>query len=72
MLVVAVTTGEQPMSFVNKYVVVNGVTGVRKYFLLELAAVHWMRQVQKRTFRRRISRGSTDPRIARGSSSRCS
>jgi ATP-binding cassette, subfamily B (MDR/TAP), member 1 len=57
-LVVAVTTGEQSTSFVNKYAVVvlflalaNGVTGGLKYFLLELAAMNWVRDIRKRAFR---------------------
>jgi ATP-binding cassette subfamily B (MDR/TAP) protein 1 len=57
-LVVAVTTGEQSVSFVNQYAVIvlflalaNGVTGGLKYFLLELAAVNWIREVRKRAFR---------------------
>ena len=56
-LVVAVTTGKESTSFVNKYAVVvlllalaNGVTGGLKYFLLELAAMNWIRQVRKRAF----------------------
>ena len=57
-LVVAVTNGHQSESSVNKYAVVvlflalaNGVTGGLKYFLLEVAAVNWIRQVRKGAFR---------------------
>jgi len=57
-LVVDVNTDEQPVSFMNKYAIVapfvalaNSVTTGLKYFLLELAAVNWTRQVKKRTFR---------------------
>ena len=57
-LVVAVTAaGEQSVSFVNQYAVIvlflavaNGVTGGLKYFLLELAAVNWVRELRKRVF----------------------
>jgi len=57
-LVVAVTTGDQSESSVNKYAVIvlflalgNGVTGGLKYYLLEIAALNWIRQVRKRAFR---------------------
>jgi ATP-binding cassette subfamily B (MDR/TAP) protein 1 len=57
-LVVAVTTGDQAVSTVNKYAVIvlflalaNGVTGGLKYYLLEVAALNWIRQVRKRAFR---------------------
>ena len=57
-LVVAVTTGEQSVSSVNTYAVIvlflalaNGVTTGLKYYLLELAALNWIRQVRKRAFR---------------------
>ena len=57
-LVVAVTTGDQSVSSVNKSAVIvlflalaNGVTGGLKYFLLELASLSWIRQVRKRAFR---------------------
>ncbi len=57
-LVVAVTTGEQSESSVNKSAIVvlflalaNGMTGGLKHFLLELAALNWIRQVRKSAFR---------------------
>ena len=57
-LVVAVTNGSQSASFVNKNAVIvlflalaNGMTGGLKYFLLDLAAVNWVREIRKRAFR---------------------
>jgi ATP-binding cassette subfamily B (MDR/TAP) protein 1 len=57
-LVVAVTTGQPSAAYVNKYAVIvlflalaNGVAGAVKYFLLELAAMNWIRELRKHTFR---------------------
>ena len=56
-LVVAVTSGEPSVSLVNQYAIVvlflalaNGVTFGLKHFLLELAAVNWVREIRKRAF----------------------
>lgn len=57
-LVVSVTTGEQSMSSVNNSAIIvlflalaNGIAGGLKYYLLELAALNWIRQVRKSAFR---------------------
>ena len=57
-LVVAVTTGGNSVSSVNTSAIIvlflavaNGMTGGLKYYLLELAALNWMRQVRKSAFR---------------------